>query len=122
MGYWIKPMIWVICGGRDFNDAKLFDLSMRHLVGMRGKPTRVVHGAAKGADTFTGNWAREMEIDCISCPARWNVDGKAAGPLRNERMLLDWRPDLVIAFPGGRGTNDMKARAHRAGIEVVDFA
>lgn len=29
------------------------------------------------------------------------------------------RPDLVVAFPGGRGTADMVRRATAAGIEVI---
>jgi hypothetical protein len=38
-------------------------------------------------------------------------DGRAAGPRRNQRMLEDFRPDLVVAFPGGRGTAYMVRRA-----------
>ena len=36
------------------------------------------------------------------------------------RMLEEGRPDLVIAFPGGRGTADLVARARRAGVEVME--
>lgn len=53
-------------------------------------------------------------------PADWHRDGKAAGPIRNRRMLLEGMPDLVVAFPGGRGTADMVRRARAAGIEVVE--
>ena len=31
----------------------------------------------------------------------------------------DLKPDLVLAFPGGRGTADMVRRAKEAGIRVV---
>lgn len=31
------------------------------------------------------------------------------------------KPDLVIAFPGGRGTADMVRRARAAGIEVREI-
>lgn len=41
-----------------------------------------------------------------------------AGPDRNQRMIDEGRPDLVVAFPGGRGTADMIRRATEAGIEV----
>ena len=33
-------------------------------------------------------------------------------------MIDRGKPDLVIAFPGGRGTEDMVTRAERAGIPV----
>ena len=44
--------------------------------------------------------------------------GHCGGPKRNQ-MMLDQKPDIVLAFPGGRGTADMIARAEQAGVEVV---
>jgi hypothetical protein len=32
--------------------------------------------------------------------------------------MLEWKPDLVIAFPGGRGTADMVKQAKAAGVPV----
>lgn len=46
------------------------------------------------------------------------TNGKAAGPIRNQRMLDEGKPDLVVAFPGGRGTADMVRRAKAAGVPV----
>ena len=34
-------------------------------------------------------------------------------------MLEFGKPDLVLAFPGGRGTKDMTTKAEAAGIPVV---
>ena len=42
--------------------------------------------------------------------------------LRNQRMLDEGKPDLVVAFPGGRDTADMVRRARSAGVEVVEIA
>jgi hypothetical protein len=50
--------------------------------------------------------------------AQWKKHGRAAGPIRNQRMLDEGKPDLVVAFPGGRGTADMIRRAERAGVPV----
>jgi UDP-N-acetylmuramoylalanine-D-glutamate ligase len=33
-------------------------------------------------------------------------------------MLKEGRPDLVVAFPGGKGTANMVAQARAAGIRV----
>ncbi len=52
--------------------------------------------------------------------AEWMKYGKAAGPIRNARMLAEGKPDLVVAFPGGRGTADMLRRVREAGIEVIE--
>jgi hypothetical protein len=41
-----------------------------------------------------------------------------AGPLRNQRMLDEGKPDLVVAFPGGGGTKDLVRRAVKAGVSV----
>jgi UDP-N-acetylmuramoylalanine-D-glutamate ligase len=35
-------------------------------------------------------------------------------------MLNDHRPDMVVAFPGGRGTANMIALAKSAGVEVIE--
>lgn len=102
---------WLICGGRDFADAELFDTMMGQIVQMRGVPSRVVHGAAKGADMLANEWAWRLAIDTVGVAASWSLHGKAAGPIRNQRMLDEYRPHLVIAFPGGAGTADMVRRA-----------
>jgi len=48
----------------------------------------------------------------------WDELGKKAGPLRNQRMLDEGKPDLVVAFPGGGGTKDMVRRAVKAGVAI----
>jgi hypothetical protein len=35
-------------------------------------------------------------------------------------MLEEGRPELVVAFPGERGTADMMSRARNAGIEDIE--
>src|SRR5216684_4086692 len=68
-------------------------------------------GGATGADQFAMEWAAtKPEIKRYVCHADWETHGRAAGPIRNEKMLT-WKPDLVVAFPGGVGTADMVRRA-----------
>jgi hypothetical protein len=78
----------------------------------------IISGHAYGADQLAEAWADEREVPSMIFPAEWNLRGKAAGPIRNQRMLDEGKPDLVIAFPGGRGTDDMVARAEKAGVPV----
>jgi hypothetical protein len=54
--------------------------------------------------------------------ADWESHGRAAGPIRNAKMLIEGKPDYVIAFPGGYGTLDMKKKAIKAGLEVRDVS
>lgn len=78
----------------------------------------VIHGAARGADSLAGEWARKRGIAELACPADWKAHGKAAGPIRNQQMINDACPDAAVAFPGGTGTADMVARLTMAGIPV----
>lgn len=112
---------WLICGGRDFNDAEMFGSVMSDLLALKGCPTKIIHGAASGADTLAEEWAERMAVSRHRFPAQWDRHGKAAGPIRNQAMIDKGRPHLVIAFPGGRGTTDMVKRARAAGIDVAEI-
>lgn len=111
----------LVCGGRNFSDqARLVSiLDEIHRVRPIGC---VIEGDARGADRMAGYWARKKRIDNLKFRAEWKVYGKAAGAIRNQKMLETGNPDLVIAFPGGRGTADMVKRATMAGIEVINVA
>jgi predicted Rossmann-fold nucleotide-binding protein len=39
--------------------------------------------------------------------------------MRNQKMLDKGKPDLVVAFPGGRGTSDMISRAIKVPVRVI---
>ncbi len=107
----------IVCGGRDYADGPRFVKEMHaHPV------TAIAHGGAKGADTLANAYALMIGIPVTEYPAQWGEFGKGAGPIRNGRMLADFKPDAVIAFPGGRGTADMVARAKAAGVRVIEVA
>lgn len=114
----------LVCGGRDFLDyLKLRDV-LDSLIDDLEDPSDVViiQGGAKGADflakvyAYCWGWGGLM---CEEYSADWKKDGKAAGPIRNQKMLDEGRPDLVVSFPGGSGTADMVRRARKAGVEVI---
>lgn len=108
----------LVCGGRDFDDELLVLTVLLTLHNDHGIFC-VIHGAARGADTLAGRVARELGIEVYEYPADWNAHGRRAGPIRNEKMLREGKPDLVVAFPGGIGTADMVNRAWKAGIKVM---
>jgi hypothetical protein len=110
----------LVCGGRDFQQTMALSRTLDRLQAERGQFSVVMHGGAKGADFSAACWAEVRGIPTLKFPADWITYGKAAGPVRNERMLDEGRPDLVIAFPGGRGTADMVKRAKAAGVEVIE--
>lgn len=112
----------LICGGRDYADQAQFDRAMKYYSEHGCNFTCIVHGAARGADTMAAKYAKLHNIEQKAYPADWNTHGKAAGMIRNRLMLTD-NPDikLVVAFPGGRGTQGMIRMAQRAGITVDCF-
>lgn len=79
----------------------------------------IIEGGAKGVDRAAGDWATNNYALLKVYPADWNTYGKAAGYIRNQRMLDEGEPDLVVAFPGGKGTDMMIKLALRAGVEVL---
>lgn len=109
----------LVCGGRNFAAGEwLFKvLDKLH---SENEITLIIHGNARGADVLAGAWARKNSVGCQSFPADWGKHGKAAGPIRNQEMLDASTPDLVIAFPGARGTADMKNRAQKAGVKIME--
>lgn len=81
--------------------------------------SHIIHGAAaRGVDRLAGRYGTEMGIRVSEYPARWDIYGKSAGPIRNRRMLEEGLPDMVIAFlaSNSRGTKNMIDQAEAAGI------
>lgn len=88
----------LVCGGRDYDDIATLHRKLQALHDLR--PISVlIHGAAMGADSMAGSWARHRGIPEHPYPADWTKHRKAAGPIRNQQMLDEGKPDLVIAFP-----------------------
>jgi hypothetical protein len=106
----------LVCGGRHFDDWMLLKDT---LDGLEPRAGVVIHGAAPGADVLAGRWAALRRVPVEAFAADWGRLGPAAGPVRNARMLVEGRPDIVVAFPGGRGTANMVEQARAASVPVV---
>ena len=129
----------LVCGGRDFRDrercAESSSSSLRgrrSFTGVRRVPTR-----SSSAEAMRGGyawrqglreerhpawWTAPCRAECAPNHRRKRADGSdycpAAGNFRNQEML-ETGVDVVIAFPGGRGTADMTGRARSADVPVV---
>lgn len=86
----------------------------------------LIHGAARGADELADAWAKACGVLVLPFKADWYPNGRqggmdrSAGPKRNQRMMTEGKPDLVIAFPGGKGTANMIDQARLAGVEIIE--
>lgn len=113
----------LVCGGRAYGDSHRVFQVLDTLHREAGIDV-VIEGGARGADALARSWA-EHPYGCGSVEtyeADWETHGTFAGPARNKRMLEEGKPDLVVAFPGGKGTADMVRKARKAGVEVVEIA
>ena len=116
----------IIAGSRGFDDyrkmCQALDEAGIHLLRTLDD-IEIVSGHAKGADALGEKFAKAFNIPLKVFPADWNRFGKAAGPIRNEKMARyasEADRGILFAFPIGksRGTRNMIATARRYGIEV----
>lgn len=111
----------LICGGREWTDGAAIQRELAKLAGA----ALVVEGGARGADRLARHAADALGIPTRTFFADWLRYGRAAGPLRNQQMLDEGRPDLVLAFHAdlarSKGTADMVRRARKAGVLVQVF-
>lgn len=114
-----KHTLILVTGGRKFLDSGLAFDCITYL-NQQFDNVIIIHGDAPGADSLANTICLEVGIDQVKVPAIWNKYNKAAGPIRNQ-LMLDLFPtiDLVLAFPGGVGTQDMCARATQKDIQVI---
>lgn len=121
----------IVCGGRYFGDAPFMWRTMDWLHRSMPEPgiSGVIDGASDdvtgpymGADYWAHQWAIVRDIPTRRFHAKWSAQGRAAGPLRNAEMLSRGDAEMVVAFPGRRGTLDMLRQAKAAGLFVVDLA
>ena len=83
----------LVCGSRNWTRADVVYAALDAL-----RPAIVIEGGATGADAIARQWARDRGAYLDTYPADWNRDGKAAGPIRNARMLAEGRPTHGLAL------------------------
>ncbi len=127
----------LVCGGRDFKKYQFICRQLTLMAEDWPMECKIISGAASGVDEIAIDWAQEMRLPWQEFSADWTDlshpdavirtrrDGTKydalAGHRRNQKMLDEGKPDLVVAFPGGTGTADMVKRAIKAGVKVIEI-
>jgi hypothetical protein len=127
----------IVTGGRHFNDYAMLERAMDRAARIYGvgfvitgssrtadeigSSYRSAKGALRGVDDVALCWAKRRGLATENYPADWKGLGRGAGPERNKRMLEHSRPNLVLAFPGGRGTAHMCRISIEAEIPVYEW-
>jgi hypothetical protein len=109
---------YLICGGRDFADQALLDKALASLI-LHPHDAVIISGVARGADRMGAAWGLNHGAQLEAYPADWLRYQKAAGPIRNRQMLDEGKPDVVLAFPGGKGTKNMVDQARGRKLVVI---
>lgn len=107
----------LVCGGRNYDPLKA-EAWLVEYYSDKEKPIEIIEGGASGADMGGLYFGNHSGIPVKTFKAEWNKYGKSAGFRRNQRMLEEGMPEFVIAFPGGKGTQNMINLAEKAGVEV----
>jgi hypothetical protein len=113
----------LVCGSRYWNNQ---DKIRKVLSYYPASETTLIHGGCSGADKIAGNIATDLGWKEIKIfPANWSLYGRSAGPIRNQQMLDDGQPTVIVAFhpdiTHSKGTKDMINRAKRKKIPVYIY-
>lgn len=113
-------MIIAICGGRHWTNGDVIDDFLSLLT---HSGTLVVTGDCRGVDWYVGKYCHERDIPCRRKKADWDRYGRAAGPIRNKKILDEYKPKVVVAFhddiENSKGTKDMLNQAKSRGIPTI---
>lgn len=106
----------VVVGGRQYRDPEFVRQTLHRI-----RPKFIATGECPtGVDQLAKLYAMEHGIFYAGFPAPWK-NGLSAGPTRNRVMLEIVKPDLVVAFAGGRGTENCVKTAQEMNIPVSYF-
>ncbi|MDM0072731.1 DUF2493 domain-containing protein [Variovorax sp. J31P207] len=108
----------LVCGGRDDDDSA-FIVNVLNRVHARQPVTLLIEGGATEVDNLPRRWAIARGIEVATYRANRDRYQHRAVPIRNAQMLREGRPELVLAFNGGRGTAHMVTIATAALVPVL---
>lgn len=111
----------LVCGSRHWKDKEY----IHSILSKYPEETVIIEGGCRGADSLACEVALHLKFDVMTFYADWKRLGRAAGPIRNQRMLKEGDPDIVIAFhrnvEDSKETKDMVKYAESKGIPVTIY-
>lgn len=118
----------IVAGSRTITDYEIVEEAINQsgfqidIVISGGQVTRDKAGKPIGGVDWLGEcWAEKYGIPIHVFPAKWELHGRKAGPLRNQEMV-DRAHALIAIWDGqSRGTADIIKRAEAKGIPIFIF-
>ena len=114
----MKEHVVLVTGSRYWSDRLVIYDILKELP----KDTLIIQGGARGADTLAREVAEELGFEVKTFKAEWDKYGKSAGPIRNQKMLDETHPSLVLVFHSdiehSKGTKDLVKRVRKTTIPI----
>lgn len=95
-----EPLRVLVTGSRDWPFPLIVDAALDSAAHLTEGPKNmvIVHGACtSGADKVADQWGSRNGAAIAAYPAKWQEYGRAAGPMRNAKMV-NLGADLCLAF------------------------
>jgi len=93
----------LIAGSRDVVDPLIIE---KAVVESGFTVTSVICGMARGVDMLGYNWAKQHNVNIEEYPADWDGLGKAAGMIRNRKMVAVAEAAIIIWDGNSPGTEN----------------
>jgi len=106
-------MIIAAIGGRTVDDYELLSNTLNKYT-----ISELVSGGCSGGDKMVERYAKENNIHITIFKANWKKYGRAAGPIRNTKIIESC--DCVVALWDGKskGTGDSINKAKKLNLEI----
>lgn len=113
----------LVCGSRTFTDEDIvYDLLWGMLTSGHSDMV-IIEGQCPygGADALAETFAKRYKVEHLPFVPEFDANGHVLGPKRNKQMLVEGKPDLVLAFVDkpletSRGTANMVKQARNDGV------
>lgn len=114
----------LVCGGQRLDDAGLRHFSRRAFslfdsLHLFSPIVSVVGAMDSSASMVASSWSHSRRIRFERFVADWSTHGRRAQLLVNDEAVSTC-PDLVLAFHGGRWSNDIVERSYDLGLCVFE--
>jgi hypothetical protein len=126
---------WIVAvtGGRDYSDELVIHRALREQIALAVdrlglEPVLLTGGCPTGADEIARKFWHRAQRPYVVVPAKFTSRGRGAGPSRNKAMAIGaalhmdppLHPDVLLRFPGGRGTEDCAEHFQAMGVKIVE--
>lgn len=115
----------IIAGSRSFDDYKRLKIETLDFIleEIQTNDFEIVCGMAQGADLLGKKFAGEYAYNVVEMPAKWDIFGRKAGPIRNEEMAKISSHCIIFWDKVSNGTANMIANCKKYNLiyKIIEY-